>query len=96
MWARGSGFPGYVCLNSGLKALGRGLSLSIVGPEKRGVSAPGRMWRSCPVPRAPTALCLRLCCKESLGGRPLAFVLGSRLSIQVRACEGAPPGSPAC
>ena len=48
------------------------------------------------MPWAPTALCLRLCCKESLGGRPLAFVLGSGLSIQVRACEGAPPGSPAC
>lgn len=29
-------------------------------------------------------------------GQTLAFVLGSRLSMQVRACEGAPPGSPSC
>ena len=64
--------------------------------RKIGVSAPGKVWRSCPGPRAPTALCLRLCCKETLGGRPLAFVLGSGLSMQVCACEGAPPGSPSC
>ena len=49
-------------------------------------------WATPPTPRpAPQALL-----QGESGGRPLAFVLGARLSLQVGAREGAPPGSPSC
>lgn len=96
MWARGLGFPPRFVKTQVSRLWAVALSLCPSSDRKAaGFLHPGRVWRSCPVPPAPTAQPQALLQGES-GGRPLAFVLGSRLSMQVRACEGAPPGSPSC